>query len=528
MLPDTSHLLKTPAGIEWKIVGPRHHHGINVPLFSLRSKDSCGIGEFPDLIPLFDWCQELGLDVVQLLPLNDGGHETSPYSALTAIALNPLHLGLSSLPYLEKMPNASSRLSELQKLNASQRIDYPPLFDARRQFLKDYFKYAGQTITSTYDYLLFLSRFPWIEAYALFKAIKIDRQWQSWQDWPLEMKNAGPKEYLKLLHEFKDEVTFNRCIQYLCFQQLQQVKKAAEQKGVFLKGDIPILINRESADVWQRRNLFQIDFAAGAPPDMYSKEGQKWGFPLYNWDAMARENYSWWKTRLSVASAFYHIYRIDHIVGFFRIWGIPTDKPAIEGLFFPQDKSTWIPHGEKILRMMLSSNRMLPIGEDLGTVPPEVRACLRELGICGTKVMRWERNWNTDKSFIDPKDYIPESMTTVSTHDSETLQLWWQNQPEEAQDFCLFKGWEYTPDLTHEQHLEILYDSHHSGSLFHINLLNEYLALIPGMTWPNLEDERINIPSIVSDFNWSYRFRPSVEEIVSNESLKRVMQSILQ
>jgi 4-alpha-glucanotransferase len=527
MTIDPQHLLQTPAGPEWKQVGIRHHHGFNLPLFSLRTQNSCGIGEFPDLIPLFDWCKSLGMDVIQLLPLNDGGPETSPYCALSAIALNPLHLGLSTLPYLDKVPDAEAQINELRQYNATQRIDYAGLYEARQRFLKHYFKHVSPLIINSYDYLLFLSRFPWIEPYALFKAIKIDRQWQSWQEWPLEMRNAGPKEYLGLLHRYNEEVAFQRCIQYLCFQQLQQVKKIAEQKGIFIKGDIPILINFESADVWNQRHLFLLDHAAGAPPDMYAKEGQYWGFPLYQWEAHEKDHYNWWKIRLNAASYFYHIYRIDHVVGFFRIWGIPKGKKATEGQFFPVNESEWISQGEKALKMMLNNCQMLPIGEDLGTVPPVVRTCLRSLGICGTKVMRWERNWDTDKSFISPKEYLMESMTTVSTHDSETLQLWWQNQPEEAMDFCKFKGWDYTKSLSSDRHLEILQDSHRSGSLFHINLLNEYLAVVPGLTWPELQDERINIPGSITNFNWSYRFRPPVEEIISNQLLKQVIQKAL-
>lgn len=527
MVIEAQHLLHSPAGPEWRYVGVRHHHGINLPLFSLRSKESCGIGEFPDLIPLFDWCKSLGIDIIQLLPLNDNGPDTSPYCALSAIALNPMHLGLSNLPYLDKVPDLEVYFKEMREFNATQRIDYAGLYSARERFLKHYYHHAGPLITSSYNYLVFLSRFPWIESYALFKALKIDQHWRSWQQWPEEMRDAGPKEDLTLLRQFKEEVAFQRCIQYLCFQQLQQIKKIAEEKGIFLKGDIPILINFESADVWRQRQLFILDQAAGAPPDMYAEEGQRWGFPLYNWDAHEKEHYMWWKTRLNVASYFYHIYRIDHIVGFYRIWGIPQGKLAKEGHYVPHDKSQWIPQGDKVLTMMLDNTKMLPIGEDLGTVPPEVRKNMLKLGICGTKVMRWERRWDTDKAFIPVQDYPLESMTTVSTHDSETLQLWWKNQVEEAQEYAKFKGWDYSPELPLERHREILSDSHHSGSLFHVNLLNEYLALVPGLTWPALEDERINIPGTISDFNWSYRFRPTVEEIISNDSLKKIMQNIL-
>src|SRR5262249_5252482 len=122
-------------------------------------------------------------------------------------------------------------------------------------------------------------------------------------------------------------------------------------------------------------------------------------FPLYNWHHMEKHHYNWWKQRLKTAEAFYNLYRLDHIVGFFRIWGIPLDKPAKEGRYISENKEVWIPQGEKIMKMMLANCPMLPIGEDLGSVPPEVRQCLKNLGICGTKVMRWERDWEGDKHF---------------------------------------------------------------------------------------------------------------------------------
>lgn len=522
-----NNLLNTPAAMQWRTIGVRHHHGIDVPLFSLRSQKSCGLGEFPDLLPLIDWCKELGLDVIQLLPLNDGGLDSSPYCAMSDSALNPLHLGLTSLPYLDKMPHAQEQLKELQNLSLTQRIDYNAVREKREAFLRSYYQNVGQLVTGTYDYLLFQSSNPWLTPYALFKAIKIERNWEKWEDWPHNLRDAPP-QINQLLNPYRAEINYHCFIQYLCFKQFDEIKKTANEKGIFLKGDIPILINRESADAWYHRSLFNLYYSAGAPPDMYSTEGQNWGFPIYSWNQMENTHYQWWKMRLKVASSLYNLYRLDHIVGFFRIWGIPLGKSSKEGKFIPENKALWIPQGEKIMKIMLESCPMLPIGEDLGEVPPEVRICLRNLGICGTKVMRWERVWNEDKRFINPKDYPVESMTTVSTHDSDTLQLWWKNSPEEAKEYAESKGWIYAPELSLERHQDILRESHHSASLFHINLLQEYLAAVPGLTWPDPEDEKINFPGTISERNWSYRFCPYVEEIVASKDLAQVMHNVIQ
>lgn len=519
-------LLTSLASSQWQKIGIHSSHGIVIPLFSLHSKSSCGIGEYPDLIPIINWCKEVGFTIIQLLPLNDTGLETSPYSALSAFALNPIHLGLSQLPYVETNDELKKKLDEMQ-VNPLQRIDYKSIQRKKDAFLRRYFQLYGE-MTSQNDYLQFeQEQRYWLQDYAVFKAIKILQKWKNWEEWPIEYKNPTPLFFQHLPEEITKEAKYYSFLQFLCFLQFKNVKRHAEKEKISLKGDIPILINRESADVWRHPGLFILELTAGAPPDMYSKEGQKWGFPLYQWESLAKENYHWWIERLHTAVNFYDLYRIDHIVGFFRIWAIPLALPAKLGHFMPLDEKKWIPQGEAIMRVMLANCPMLPIGEDLGLVPPEVRRCLRNLGICGTKVMRWERKWNEDKSFINPKDYIPESMTTVSTHDSETLKLWWKNQPQEALAYAKSQGWNYTPELSHDQQYAILLSSHQSGSLFHINLLQEYLALIPNMTWPIAEDERINIPGIISNKNWSYQFKPSVEEIVENEELKTNVKSLL-
>lgn len=292
-------------------------------------------------------------------------------------------------------------------------------------------------------------------------------------------------------------------------------------------GDMPILIDRDSADVWLHPSLFDLSYSAGAPPDMFTSDGQNWGFPIYNWEALAETHYQWWVDRLQWSSHYFHIYRIDHIVGFFRIWSIPVGLKGNEGFFIPKDENTWVDHGQRLMLMMLNACSMLPIGEDLGVIPPNVRACMKALGICGTRVMRWERNWEGDQSFIPPEQYQVESLTAVSTHDSETLQQWWQNHPEEAQLYCQLKGWNYHPILSRDYHLGILWESHHTNSLFHINPLQEYLALVPGISWPNVEDERINTPGSFSDKNWSYRMRLSLEDLFQQSTLIHTIQELI-
>lgn len=519
-------LYRSAAGKQWEIIKVKHHHGIVIPLFSLISAKSCGIGEFTDLILLIDWCRDVGMDVLQLLPINDTGEHTSPYSILSAFALNPIHLNLSSLPNIERYPRLQNLISELRENNQKPRVDYQKITVLKDQFLREYVTLELSNISSSPEYQYFLTQNQWLPGYALYKTLRIKTNWSSWETWSEPIKNPT-EETIKELHgHCKDDVEYHTIVQFFCFQQMEAAKKHATSQGVFLKGDLPILINRDSADVWLNRPLFILDYSAGSPPDVFNDEGQNWGFPIYNWDELAKYNNEWWKIRLKVAERLYHIYRIDHIVGFFRIWAIPDEKPPIEGEFLPEDSSLWVPHGRRIMLLKLQESDMLPIGEDLGTVPPETRVCLQELGICGTRVMRWERDWHGNHSYIKPENYWPESMTTVSTHDSETLQQWWKKNREEAEEYAKSKGWEYQPVLSTEHHRDILWESHHTASLFHVNLLQEYLALLPGMTG-DPEVERINVPGITSDLNWSYRFKPTLEELGANQDLKALVKGII-
>lgn len=511
----TPDLSSCAAARQWKIVGDKNHHGINLPLFSLRSQKSGGIGEYSDLIPMIHWCKEIGFDTLQLLPLNDTGPDTSPYNSMTANGLNPLFIGLAALEDFDTTHELIQSYHDLQALNTLKHVDYSKVSEGKDRFLQAYFLLKKDKILGSSDYQNFLKTHVWLDDFAIFKTLKEQNNWKAWCKWDPSIQPNS------------DRIIFHKFCQYLCFQQLEQVKRTATDQGVFLKGDIPILISKESSDVWKNPNLFYLDFSAGAPPDMYSEEGQFWGFPLYNWKEMQQQGYRWWRDRLVTTTPLYHIYRIDHIVGFFRIWTIPNGMKAQEGHFVPVNQSSWVSQGERIMQMMLDSSCMLPIGEDLGVVPNRVKNCLTALGICGTKVMRWEKRWSTNQSYILPTDYPKLSMTTVSTHDSETLYLWWQNQPKEAQEYSAEMQLSYTPQLSPETQLKILRQSHQSNSIFHVNLLQEYLTLFKELSWENPEDERINVPGTFNEKNWTYRFRPTIEEITSHRGLKEAIQSCL-
>mgnify|MGYP001605191050 CR=1 FL=1 len=461
----TAHLQK---------IGLFPHHGICLPLFSLHTRLHPGKGTFLDLIPLIDWVKQIGFDVLQLLPIHDTGSARSPYNPISSCALNPLYLS-SENPH--------------------------------KLFQDTFF-----SLSKTSAYQTFLKENPWLSGYARFKALKEQFGGKHWLDWP---PNASPP---------KEAIDFHIFVQFHAFRQMQLVHQHATEQGIFIKGDIPILLSPDSADVWENPHLFHLDLSAGAPPDLYNQLGQNWGFPLFNWDAMRKEHFQWWKQRLKVAEKCFHIYRIDHVVGFFRIWGIEKGKKAAEGSFFPPDPTLWAAQGKELLEMMISASSALPMAEDLGTIPKEVYPLLKELGICGTKVLRWEK---TDGRYTPFAQYEPLSMTTLSTPDMDPLELWWKKYPAESIPFADFMHLAYHPILSAKQRLHILREAHHTPSLFHINLLQEYLALFPELVSSNPENERINVPGTLLPGNWTYRFRPSIEEITTHKGLAEAFASIL-
>lgn len=502
------------AAAHWEKIGLKPHHGIAIPLSSLHTKQSSGIGEFLDLIPLIDFCKSIHFDTIQLLPINDTDTDQSPYNAISSCALDPVYISLASLP------DAGNLLEELPSFQEFNQLERVMIFEVKQKkiaWLYRYFQLVFPTVSKENAYQDFIhDHHQWLTPYVQFKSLKTEYKGTHWRYWPIGAFHTTPAD-----------ADFYSFLQFLCFSQIEKVRAYATEHGCFLQGDVPILLSSDSADVWADQHLFLLDLSAGAPPDYYNQMGQKWGFPLFNWDAMRKEQFAWWKQRLSVIGKLYHIYRVDHVVGFFRIWAIPQNLEATEGHFIPQDPSLWESQGREFLLMMLEATPLLPIGEDLGTIPKEVGPVLKELGICGTKVIRWERRWNEGKEFIPLNEYEPLSVTTISTSDSDTLAMWWEKCPEESRLYAEGKKWPYHEKLSQQERFSLLRDAHHSTSYFHINLLQEYLALFPELISSNPEDERINIPGTILPTNWTYRCRPSIEEMSAHASLTEMMKQLL-
>jgi len=543
----TDRLKKSPAAKHWEKVGIKHHIGVNVPVFSMKTESSAGIGEYLDLLPLIDWCSSNGLDVIQLLPLNaTNPFDNSPFSPISSFSLTPHLLSLTKLNNFDKQDDTMKAIfNQLKDLNSADRVQWPKVIEMKGEWLFKYFSQKEQQeFIESQEYKDWLkANEAWIEGFGLFCYLKEKYEWRHWDEWTetipenfdVNSQNVMDLDFAKEI--MKDEnarksIRYHMFLQFLAFSQMRQVKAAAESKGIFLKGDIPFLVSGDSVDVWLNQKLFIMDKTAGAPPDMFSADGQNWGVPIYNWDNNRKENFTWWKKRLATANQFYHIFRIDHVIGFFRVWAVPKGLKGSDGKFEPSEEKEFIAQGEEVMKMLLENCDMLPIGEDLGTVPLSVRLTLQKLGICGTKVMRWERRWDVqpDQPFIPFDEYNADSMTTVSTHDSETLEQWWKKNTDEANAYCKLTGCPAKANddagLTKEQRENILKSANSTPSLFHIQLIPEYLALVPSLIHSDPDQERVNLPGQVADSNWSYRIVPTFETVAANAELSESMKKI--
>ena len=307
--------------------------GVAVPLFSLRSKSSIGIGEYLDLIPFAQWAKLCDFNVIQLLPVNDTGAEASPYSARSAFALNPVFINIQSVQGSSEFEDEIEEAKE--KFDEQERIDYYKISTWKRSVLRKIYDNRYDQLRKDKVLLDWLEKNLWAKAYCAYSTLKAENGEKSWKDWK-NFKDPTEADIEKIWSKYKKAVMFQAWMQFVAETQFCAAVSEVSKLGINIKGDIPILINEDSADVWANRKYFSLEDRAGAPPDMFSYSGQNWGFPTYRWDVIEQDGFGWWKARLAQASKFYHAYRIDHVLGFFRIWSIPqTETTGILGHFNP-------------------------------------------------------------------------------------------------------------------------------------------------------------------------------------------------
>ena len=521
-----SYLLDSYSTDHWKRIGIKKRAGVVVPVFSLRSENDEGAGTFADLKLLADWCCQVGHSVIQILPINDTAGNVSPYSAVSAFALDPMLLAIRQVPLVRNNEKLLALVDEkLASLAGQDRVGWVALRETKEHVLQEVynaFLQEADPADSERCEIFIKENQYWLPVYAYFRSLKERFDQKSWVDWPDEYRFGGGH----IDTAMEQRANFFSFVQWLLEEQLMEVKRYCEEKGVLLKGDIPILLARDSADVWCHRHYFNMDVTAGAPPDMFSDDGQNWGFPTYKWQVLAEAGYDWWGERLKQAEKFLHMYRIDHVVGFFRIWTIPEgEETGRNGYFIPEDEDVWEVHGRVLLQMMLDSTAMLPLAEDLGVVPPCCRKVLLELGIPGTKVDRWERNWEAeDGPYLDVTTYNPVSVATLSTHDTDTVRGWWQDFPDDRKPFLEALGLPGTPPkkLNQKTHRLVLKRAYEASSLFTLNLLPDLLSWKSGVLDKDPAENRINVPGPDNPNNWTFRFPFTLEDLMTAKKYKQL------
>jgi 4-alpha-glucanotransferase len=522
---------------------PRERHaGVLVPLFSIRSARGWGIGEYPDIADFAAWLPDAGQSILQLLPLGETAtSETSPYGALTAFGLDPSYLALEEVEEVAAAGVAATlgpeAARELDQVRYAARVPWAAVRRLKRHALRvAYERFRDGPYRSGGDRARDFARFreaerAWLEDYALFRALRDEHHEVAWTDWPAPLRDREPGALAAARARLDDAVHYHEYVQWLCDTQLRAARAAVARHGVLLKGDLPFMVSGDSADVWAHRDEFRCDVRLGAPPDQFSADGQDWGLPVYDWAAMTARGLSWVRHRAARSAALYDLFRLDHVVGFYRQFIIP---PGQRGSLVPAEEGAQVHLGEQVLRAMQEATAaelgsaartsLTIVAEDLGVVPPYVRRSLLALGIPGTKVMRWEKVWEGPESgaFLDPAGYPELSLCTTGTHDTTTLAAWYEELDEAERhslfrlpalrDFASVAG----PSFTPEAHGAILGGVYGAASA---------LCVLPVQDLLGARD-RINTPSTVGPDNWVYRLPLTVDEMRRDAGVRTQVERV--
>lgn len=497
----------------------RRRSGVLIPLSSCPSSKSWGVGEIGDLRLLTAWLAAGGQRLLQLLPLNEmAPSQQSPYSAISATAIDPLYVSLADVPEFAALGGEASisaaERESLEAVRAAPTIMYAAVRALKSAALRAAFdrfmadEWDHDTARARELKAFNSEQAWWIEDYAVFRAIHASHGERSWTEWPVGLQRREPADIDRARRELRREVLFYQYVQWQAGLQWRAARTAAH--GVELFGDLPFMVDVDSADVWARQHQFRLDATIGAPPDAFSKKGQNWGMPLYRWDVLAAEQFLWLHQRARRSADLYDGYRIDHVVGFFRTYAWPRDGSA--PFFTPADEPAQTALGGHVLGVFRGSGAFV-VAEDLGTIPDFVRASLARLGVPGYRVLRWEREWHDEgQPFRDPADYPANSVATSGTHDTESMAAWWSDASADERASLagvptvqsLSSGMDlaaspYTAAVR-DTLLEALYAS---GS----NIV--LLPLIDLFGWT----DRINDPAVHGDTNWAYRLPWPVDRL---------------
>src|SRR6266487_1733659 len=545
--------------------------GVLAPLFALRREDDLGVGDVAALREFIDWAAEIGFKLVQLLPINEIGADNSPYNAISAMAIEPttLHLAPDSPKDLtrEDFDSVIADVDLAQLRRGS--VKYRRVKKLKCRLLEKAF--SNFSANATEDRQSQFKKFcqeqeSWLEDYTFFRALMEENAGSEvWDKWRTEHRTIEKaREWLHHLpqdrqSEFQRRQNFFCYVQWIAHEQWREMKSCAAERGVALTGDVPFGVSYYSADVFARPNEFALDWSGGAPPELYFKDdeftqkwGQNWGIPLYRWDRMRANNFEWWRERVRAVRRIFHLFRIDHILGFYRIYAFPW-RPRKNKQFLPLDWNHMLeqtggraPHfaprhdetpencqankreGEEYLRVVLeeaSATRV--IGEDLGTVPDYVRPNLHALGIAGFKIPQWE----VHNEQVTPGDkYERLSVATYMTHDHKPIRALWEEAFEhptatseqsrfDLAKIAVFAGFDPKID-------KIDFEKDFYSAIMDALFKSESWIAIVMITDLLARKYRFNVPGTTAKSNWTRRMQRSVAQLRASRKTQARMRLI--
>ena len=541
--------------------------GVLVPLFALRTGDDLGVGDLEGLRQFVLWARRLGFRLVQLLPINETGGDHSPYNAISARAIEPTTLHLA--------PGSPEHLSEKAFAEVAGDVDptrlrhggvqYHLVKPLKKKLLERAFaEFERRAPNDEFESFCQAER-DWLDDYTLFRVLmEVHGERESWDQWP-QNSLAAAYAWLESLGK-SDRVfierrrQFFRYVQWIAHEQWRSIKKFAEKHNVALMGDIPFGISYYSADVFAHPEQFALEWSGGAPPERYFKDdeftqkwGQNWGIPLYNWKEMRAENFNWWRQRIVGVKEIFHLFRIDHVLGFYRIYAFPWRPERNKEFlplnreemlsrtggraprFFPRDDRTWENcaanqcEGEEYLRIVLEeSGATRVVGEDLGTVPDYVRPSLRSLGIAGFKIPQWENY--PGRGTIPGRAYERLSVATFATHDHQPIRALWEaafgksEQAAQAREDLARLG-EFAGFMPNDS-MNYLADFY--PRIFDALFRCESWIAIVMITDLLGRRERFNVPGTAANSNWTRRLHTTVAKLAQGRKLKRQMDLLRQ
>jgi 4-alpha-glucanotransferase len=561
--------------------------GTVVPIFSLRSEGSFGVGDFGDLKLMIEWVAKTQQRILQVLPINDTNithtwQDSYPYNSISIYALHPQYTDLRQLPEIKDEKRKAHFEQLRQELNALPQIDYERMFSAKMDYLQELYRQEGTATKRTAAYKKFYEENKqWLQPYAEFCYYRDLYGTATFSEWPKPLAKPDKK------------VTDFWCyVQYNLDQQMRAAHDYARKHRVVLKGDIPIGISRDGVEAWVEPKYFNLNGQAGAPPDPFSADGQNWGFPTYNWDEMLKDGCQWWVRRFRKMAEYFDAYRIDHVLGFFRIWEIPVpEKSGLEGQFSPalglsreeiegygiyghddlflvdhkrndrwhpriavqyqepyqkldegekynfnrlyndyfyrRNNQFWYQEAMKKLPRLTQATRMLVCAEDLGMVPDCVPWVMNELRILSLEIQTMPKDPTIRFGKLKRNPY--RSVCTFSTHDMPTLRQWWDEDEEQTQAYyneSLRRGGAAPHPLPGWLAKDIVSRQLTSPSMLCLLSLQDWLSIDERLRLPDQNAERINIPANPRHY-WRYRMHLTIEQLMKEDDFNETVKTLI-